>query len=128
MTVLTGIGGQGKGQPALRFCHLAREYDAKFWANATSEGATSEGTTKQSYENIASVLSRKTQSRNSATAGNDEAAGRELTSEMVTKKLFRWKKPWLLVLDNYDDPDHFPQSRAVTSRIFSRLAEIFRIR
>ncbi len=109
IAVLSGIGGQGKSQTALQYCHLSRGYTAKFWVNATSREAT-----MRSFERIASELSWKPYD-NEARLAARTGGRRVLTWEQVTEELGRWDRRWLLVFDNYDDQDGFSRSNTVTT-------------
>lgn len=115
--VLKGMGGCGKSQLALEFCHRAKNndsYSAIFWIDATSSESTN-----QSFNSIAKTISK--------TAIN--MADNEANVQLVRNELSSWSQPWLLVFDNFDDPnsfisksitDYFPQvgrgSILVTSR------------
>ena len=93
--ILHALGGQGKSQIALEYCRQSREtYRGIFWVNALSEVSAS-----QSYEMIASVLV----GGHLTTTGDTDAQIR-----LVKDRLENWNEPWLLVFDNYDDPENFP--------------------
>jgi hypothetical protein len=125
VVVLTGIGGQGKSQTALRYCHLTRGYHAKFWINASSRE-----TTVRSFEAIAAELARKPLQRaaqSPASGGRDD--GLLITWDRVAGKLATWDRPWLLVFDNYDDVKSFPIADVGTAKDppapFTRLIDFF---
>ncbi|KAI0506286.1 hypothetical protein F5B22DRAFT_454819 [Xylaria bambusicola] len=99
ITVLTGIGGQGKSQTALRYCHDARAYRAKFWVDASSLDST-----RKSFESIAEILLRNPQGGSE----QDTAPYRPLTISRVKEKLESCDWPWIIVFDNYDDESQFP--------------------
>jgi hypothetical protein len=90
--VLTGAGGQGKSQVAIEFCHRnANAYQGVFWVDSSSEASAN-----RSYDKILKSL-------------NGEAAPVENHDPKSNVKdiLRDWKKPWLLVFDNYDSPNYF---------------------
>lgn len=122
IAVLSGIGGQGKSQTALQYCHLSRGYTAKFWVNAMSRE-----TTVRSFEKIASELSwepHDDEARVTARAGRRKV----LTWEQVTEELGQWDRRWLLVFDNYDDPEGFSRLNEVATGAadsFSQLLDFF---
>ena len=92
--ILYGMGGSGKTQLALRRCHLAKEYMgflATLWINASTPT-----TVKQSYKTIANAIM--------SDFLNDDI---ETTIFFVQDKLRNWTQPWLVVLDNYDNPGAF---------------------
>lgn len=90
--VLIGPGGQGKTQVAIEFCHRnTNSYQGIFWIDSSSEASATRG-----YEKVLKLL-------------NGEALSRETHDpKSAVKDILRnWKQPWLLVFDNYDDPDGF---------------------
>lgn len=93
--VLAGMGGMGKTQLALAY---ARRYQASytsvFWINATSEL-----TVKGSLRSIAGRLLKVQELE---TLGDEQAVARALEWLQDVKNT-----QWLLILDNYDDPDQF---------------------
>ncbi|KAM0803687.1 hypothetical protein BDR22DRAFT_45834 [Usnea florida] len=92
--VLHALGGQGKSQIALEYCRKWREtYRGVFWINANSEM-----TTTQSFGTIAGELEGASKLETS-----DSAA----LIRLVTGNLEQWREAWLLVFDNYDDPESF---------------------
>ena len=94
--ILHALGGQGKSQITLEYCRKWREtYRGVFWIDANSEM-----TATQSYGAIAAELTG-----GSRVETNDGAA----QIKLVKGHLERWIEPWLLVFDNYDEPDRFPE-------------------
>ncbi|KAL8726336.1 MAG: hypothetical protein Q9166_006784 [cf. Caloplaca sp. 2 TL-2023] len=96
--ILHALGGQGKSQIVLEYCQRSRKrYRGIFWVNASSQQLA-----LQSYTRIALTL-------------NDESlagiADEDRTIERVTTGLADWEEPWLLVFDNYDNPNKFTNIR-----------------
>ena len=101
--VLHALGGQGKSQIALEYCESSREkYTGIFWINASSEALTT-----QAYAHIAPEFGGAPPT----TMGDDEKA-----VDLVKDYLENWREPWLLVFDNYDNPDKFPRVRRFLPR------------
>lgn len=93
--ILYALGGQGKSQIALEHCRRSREtYRGIFWINASSEA-----TATRSFEGIASELAKV-----SPIVLEDSAA----KIKFVKHSLEKWDERWMLVFDNYDQPDSFP--------------------
>ena len=91
--VLTGVGGQGKTQIALEFCHQAgAECRAIFWIDASSEHSA-----LRSFEGIAAKLSKTSQ----------DFPNIQSKITFVKEALRNLSKPWLLVFDNFDRPHSF---------------------
>ncbi|KAK5214632.1 hypothetical protein LTR72_012213, partial [Exophiala xenobiotica] len=97
--VLGGMGGIGKTQLAITYAQRRRTYYTSiFWLNATSEVGL-----KTSLRNVARrLLPAETASK--------------LDDEQVCVKVSNWLSEhdntrWLLVFDNYDDPDLYPISQ-----------------
>lgn len=90
--VLTGAGGQGKTQVALEFCHRnTTTYSGIFWIDSSSEVAAI-----RSYEKVLRLLNGET------------LPEKPHDTKGAVKDLLRsWEKPWLLVFDNFDDPNSF---------------------
>ncbi|KAK0099981.1 hypothetical protein ONS95_013201 [Cadophora gregata] len=83
--VVEGLGGSGKTQFCCRFAELNRE---KFWGIFFINGSSRE-TAKQSFKSIA---------ERGGVADNERAAKDWLSSLSMDQ-------PWLLIIDNVDDPD-----------------------
>jgi tetratricopeptide (TPR) repeat protein len=95
MFVLLGMGGCGKSQLALEYCHQAehnRTYSAMFWIDATSPI-----TTQQGFTAAAQAMSKP----------NFSVSDDEGNLQFVRNTLNSWYGKWLLVFDNYDDPKAF---------------------
>ncbi|KAK7887345.1 hypothetical protein LTR67_009765 [Exophiala xenobiotica] len=91
--ILQGMGGQGKSQIALKCCReWPSRYAETFWLNASSEMMA-----VQSLERVAAEIGQPL-------TGIDDARER---IRLVVRALARRTERWFLVLDNYDDPDHF---------------------
>ncbi|KAI9641409.1 hypothetical protein NHQ30_010211 [Ciborinia camelliae] len=92
IVVLTGVGGQGKTQIALEFCHQHLSFfQGVFWVDASSRVSASRG-----YERILKTID-----------STKVLAGGEENKSLLKNTLRDWKEPWLLVFDNYDDPMSF---------------------
>jgi hypothetical protein len=93
--VLQGLGGQGKTQLALEYCRISKAaFRGIFWIDATSKG-----TVEKEFRNIAAIL--------------NESLKRELENtsseiEFVLDCLEKWDGRWMLVFDNCDRLDAFP--------------------
>ena len=98
VVVLQGMGGQGKSQIALEFCRRKRNnpFSAIFWVDASSEHSL--------QGSLQSILER---------LKSPEAIlqSREAQISYVLQKLASWHRRWLLVFDNYDDIEAFPNVR-----------------
>jgi hypothetical protein len=93
--VLLGMGGCGKSQLALEYCHQAEHngiYSAIFWIDATSPT-----TAQQSFTTAAQAMSKP----------NFSVADDEGNLQFVRNTLSTWHGKWLLVFDNFDDPMSF---------------------
>ncbi len=93
--VLQGMGGQGKTQVALEYCHRKKNnpYSAIFWVDATAQDRV-EG----SFQSISERIKRLT----------DDLPDLKARVAFVRRKLASWTVQWLMVFDNYDNPDTFP--------------------
>ncbi|KAI9652468.1 MAG: hypothetical protein M1829_001529 [Trizodia sp. TS-e1964] len=94
IVVLRGMGGQGKTQIALEYCHQAidRQFLTIFWIDATSESSL-----KKSFEVISEDIRPAAMTLSSTDSSVDFAIA----------SLSAWPSPWLMVFDNYDDPTAF---------------------
>ncbi|OAP55816.1 hypothetical protein AYL99_09968 [Fonsecaea erecta] len=91
--ILQAMGGQGKSQIALEYCRQRRStYAEMFWINASSETIA-----VQSIERVAAEIRQPL-------TGIDDTRTK---IRLVVQALARRSQRWLMVLDNYDDPDHF---------------------
>lgn len=92
--VLHALGGQGKSQIALEYCHRSRTtYQGIFWINSTSQS-----TMIQSLVSIAQELD------NSAIKALEQD---EAKVNLALRTLEHWHHRWLMVFDNCDDPATF---------------------
>jgi hypothetical protein len=114
--VLRGMGGQGKTQIALEVCRQMKEAcPAIFWVDATSENSVKKDF-EQIYERIMT--------------NGDSQADTHSKAVHVQKAFCDWPHSWLMVFDNYDDPQGFssiqdliPQSPFARILITSRHAD-----
>ncbi|KAF2671127.1 hypothetical protein BT63DRAFT_412193 [Microthyrium microscopicum] len=93
--VLQGMGGQGKTQTALEYCHRAwrrERYKAVMWLNATSESSL-----VKSLANLAELFKEPGQI----------LIDNEARAQFVKRVLESWSESFLLVFDNYDEPEQF---------------------
>ncbi len=96
------MGGQGKIQVALEYCHRKedRPYSAIFWVGATTQGRA-EGSFRSIWERIKSQTEYLPDINAKAT--------------FVLRMFTSWTVQWLMVFDNYDNPDiYFPEIRDFT--------------
>jgi tetratricopeptide (TPR) repeat protein len=109
VVVLWGMGGCGKTQLALEHCRQGREqgrYKSIFWIDASSPNSIA-----QSFAGMEELIfDRKVELQN---------AGASI--EKVIKAMSLWQMAWLIVFDNFDDPeffrgknmqDYFPEGRS----------------
>jgi Cdc6-like AAA superfamily ATPase len=94
--VLCGMGGQGKTQLALAFCRQIRRSKSIFWANASSEVAMTE-----SLEGLWNLIKTPDQIADDV----------DSKISYVYRNLSDTTQPWMLVFDNYDDPESFRNVR-----------------
>jgi len=93
--VLGGMGGVGKTQLAIAYARLYQaRYTSVFWLDATTELNL-----KQSFRSIARRLLKSTELE-------------KLDDEQIIHRAHDWlsdtrNTEWLLIFDNYDDPDQF---------------------
>lgn len=95
ITVLHGMGGQGKTQLALEYCRRAKAHGnflTIIWIDSTSPN-----TVRNDFEHVAERLAGKKNS-----FPNSEAK-----ISFVKAELEHWSKPWLLVFDSLDQPGAF---------------------
>lgn len=91
--ILQAMGGQGKSQLALEYCRLEEmTYRKIFWVNVSSKTAA-----VQSLVQIATKLDVSLVDLNDS----------DIQIQMVLQGLERHSERWLMVLDNYDDPQGF---------------------
>ncbi len=92
------MGGQGKSQVALEYCRRKKDspYSAIFWVDATTENSL-----KRSFQSISECIKVET----------DYLPNNDARVAFVLKKLTSWTVNWLMVFDNYDNPDTFPSIR-----------------
>jgi hypothetical protein len=91
--ILQAMGGQGKSQLALEYCRLGEEmYRDIFWVNASSKAAA-----------VQSLVQIAVEVQLSLAGVNDV----DVQIRMVLRDLEQRKDRWLMVLDNYDDPQAF---------------------
>jgi tetratricopeptide (TPR) repeat protein len=96
VVVVRGMGGQGKTQLALEYCRRSRNsnlYAGIIWVDATSERQL-----RRDFEMIAEMI--KPTGRIFASADESIAFAKQ--------QLHASLSPWLVVLDNHDDPKGFP--------------------
>jgi tetratricopeptide (TPR) repeat protein len=93
IVVLRGLGGQGKTQVALEYCHRAKKNEVQsiFWVDATSAG-----TVKKDF----AVIHERVKGTHTATRDSEKV-------QFVLEVLEQWSYPWLVVFDNHDDPGSF---------------------
>jgi hypothetical protein len=93
--VLGGMGGIGKTQLAIAYTtRHHNDYESVFWLNATSIA-----TLKEDFRSMAEII-----------FGIQDAEG--LKDDQLVTEVRRWlsdqkNKQWLVIFDNYDDPDQF---------------------
>ncbi|KAI9646614.1 hypothetical protein NHQ30_004610 [Ciborinia camelliae] len=93
IVVLRGLGGQGKTQIALEYCHISRDtFKPVFWADASSEGSVTE-----SFGIIYAKIK----------GPGDVCDSNEAKLEFVKTAFRNWNSRWLIVFDNYDTPGNF---------------------
>ncbi len=95
------MGGQGKSQIALEYCHRKKntQYSAIFWVDATTEESV-----KGSFQAISEQIRKPA----------DILPDIQARVDLVLRTFSSWSVQWLLVFDNYDNPHAF--SNIKTSR------------
>jgi|SRR4051794_36889271 len=97
--VLGGMGGIGKTQMAIQYAKRRRtSYSSFFWLNAASES-----TLKVSFR----ILARRILPTDSANVADDDQLWIHLSNWFSELDNTRW----LLIFDNYDDPDQYDIER-----------------
>jgi tetratricopeptide (TPR) repeat protein len=94
IVILRAMGGQGKTQIALEYCRRIRHKanTSVFWVDASSEN-----TLKQSYSTMFEILASQA----------DILPDVDARVKFTLRRLRAWRSPWLIVLDNYDNPGDF---------------------
>lgn len=93
--VLGGMGGIGKTQLAIAYAESSRgSYSSVFWLNAASEAVM-----KEDFQSIAHIIF-------------DIQDPGKLEGKEIVRRVHQWLSDlkntgWLLIFDNYDDPDEF---------------------
>ena len=101
MVALIGMAGSGKTQLAMRFCRSQSEnHKSIFWADASTLASL-----KRSYVNMANSVSQSSPTFTLATDSEKSIA-------YLKRFLSGAPQPWILVLDNYDDPEEFQDIRS----------------
>jgi Cdc6-like AAA superfamily ATPase len=102
--IIHGFSGQGKTQIALEYCRQSQEiYGGIFWLNANSDM-----TVIGSFEKIATELQL---------ASSENLSNAAVMIRTVKDHLESWKERWLMVFDNYDWPEEYPDTkRLIPSR------------
>ncbi|KAL8978289.1 MAG: hypothetical protein Q9205_006094 [Flavoplaca limonia] len=101
VVAISGLGGIGKTQLSLHFARQHHQrYSAVIWSNASSEV-----TLKAAYISLAQRIRRHNKQRE---ARQSEVA-EQLKEEQAVQLVRQWlsqaeNKTWLLMFDNYDDP------------------------
>ena len=92
--VLQGMGGQGKSQVALEYCHRKKDipYSAIFWVDAATESSF-----KRSFQSISECIKAET----------DYLPNIDARVAFILRMFTSWTVQWLMVFDNYDNPDTF---------------------
>lgn len=115
ITILHGIGGQGKTQIVLSLCQSSwarTQFHNVFWIDSASRE-----TTEASFSSIASEISSLRKSEKDTIS--------RFTGDTFRSSVKQWPTTWLFVFDNYDsDGEHFlqefiPQSRYAPSHVAS---------
>ena len=88
------MGGQGKSQVALEYCRRKKDspYSAIFWVDATTESSV-----KGSFQSISERIRAET----------DYLPNIDARVAFVLRMFTSWTVQWLMVFDNYDNPETF---------------------
>jgi hypothetical protein len=112
-------GRTGKTQVALEYCRRTRQKTGTgvLWVDASSESSL-----KQSYSTISEVFGSQAEGLSDVDA--------RVNFTLRKLKLKAWRSPWLIVLDNYDDPadsknveDYIPEYEQGMVLVTSRHAD-----
>ncbi len=89
------MGGQGKSQIALEYCHRKKNtpYSAVFWADATTQESV-----QRSFQAISEQIKKPA----------DVLSDIQARVALVRRMFSSWSVQWLLIFDNYDNPNAFP--------------------
>jgi tetratricopeptide (TPR) repeat protein len=118
IAVIRGIGGQGKSQVAMEYCHRERDGPSPdiFWIDATSENSVT-----STFVSISGLISTET----------DHLLNSDARIAFVRRKFASWSTGLLLVFDNYDNPhdfsnirDFFPPNNLSSILVTGRHADI----
>ena len=95
IAVLQGMGGQGKSQVPLDYCHKKKDnpFSAIFWVDTMTESSV-----KGSFQSISECIKNK----------DDYLPDANTRIAFVLCRLSSWPRKWLMVFNNYDNPDAFP--------------------
>lgn len=115
--ILTGMGGIGKTELSVQFANSnKRKFHAVFWADATTQNSLN-SSFKQSCRSLIRRRQRRERgSRFNATVSHvhlpdtlfESLSGQADDASFFLDWLGGAEKPWLLVIDNMDDPDMVP--------------------
>ena len=97
VAILYGMGGQGKTTLAVNYCRQAEAkllFLAIFWLDASSEDTLQKG-----LVTISDVVKR---------SENQLFESSEARIQFALQRIEEWNRPWLLIMDNYDDPGRLP--------------------
>jgi hypothetical protein len=95
VAVLLGMGGCGKTQLTLQYCRQSEalgRFSSIFWVDVSSPT-----TTAQSFATIAGIIA----------GGKADLQDAEASLRTVKLSLGTWTDRWLMVFDNFDDPEAF---------------------
>ncbi|KAL8729858.1 MAG: hypothetical protein Q9181_004854 [Wetmoreana brouardii] len=123
VAILNGMGGQGKTILAINYCSQAKTkllFHAIFWLDASSEETLLKGLI---------TISDVVKGREDQLFDTSEARIR-----FMHQRIEEWNRPWLLIMDNYDDPgrlsnltSYIPNSVHGSVLITSRQANLERL-